>query len=147
MLPFRTDPDPFGSVFRFDFPAPEPFVFAHMIHSSSICVSLGDVGYVVFILDGQALKRDRAMGGRYAEIPKLWRGDMLFFYAQCIEHLARHRLGQDIVMAAGTPGSPGFIARLGRTVVHDVQPPDKGRFRLICETLGIEWIDTEPWTP
>jgi mannose-6-phosphate isomerase-like protein (cupin superfamily) len=46
-------------------------------------------------------------------------------------------LGQDFIM------SPGFIARVGSTVVHDVRPPNKQRFRSICAQLGLEWIDTD----
>jgi len=62
---------------------------------------------------------------------------MLFFYAQCLELLARHTLGFDILM------SPGFITRAGSTVVHEVRPIDKNRFRATCAHLGLRWIDTD----
>lgn len=135
---FRTEPDPFGTVYRFDFAAPQDFAFAHIIASNSVCVSLGAVGYVVFVLDGQALKRDVATSDLYRRCPKARKEDMLFFFAQCLEHLARHQLGQNIVM------TEGLLLRLGSTVVHDVKPVDKGRFRMICRALGLEWVDTEP---
>jgi hypothetical protein len=137
---FRTDPDPFGSVFRFDFSTPQRFFLAHLMHSSSVCICLGDVGYNVFVTDGQALKRDVATSREYDAAPKGRLEDMLFFYAQNVEHLARHKLGQNIIM------TDGFLARLGRTVVHDVSPPDKVRFRAICAALGLEWVDSDPDT-
>lgn len=135
---FVTDPDPFGSVFKFEFVRPQRFMFAHMIASSSLTVSLGKVGYIVFVEDGQALSRDISTTKVLKDLPMPLRlEDMLFFYAQCIEQLARHSLGFDALISAG------FIVRLGRTVVHDVRPTDKARFRTVCEALGLEWIDTD----
>ena len=143
---FRTDPDPFGSVFRFEFASPQPFAFAHIVLSRSICISIGKIGYIVYVLDGQALKRDGGMGDFHAAHAKRCLPDMLFFYANTVEHMARHRLGQTLMWTAGTPtGSPGFLARVGKTVVHDVTPFDEARFRLICRALGIEWVDAGPW--
>ncbi len=37
----------------------------------------------------------------------------------------------------------GLIARVGRTVVHKVESPNKERFQNICSALGLNWIDTE----
>lgn len=135
---FKTDPDPFGSVFVFRFPNEQDFKFAHFVESRSICVCVGKVGYVVFVEDGQAVKRGRPTETVLASLPRPPRvEDMLWFYAQCIEQLARHTLGFDILM------SPGFIARLGGTVVHEIRPIDKDRFRATCSALGLRWIDTD----
>jgi hypothetical protein len=135
---FRTDPDPFGSVFVFDFASPQPFAFAHFLASSSICISTGDRGYVVFVEDGQALGRDRGLRLLLSQLPpKTSVPDMLFFYAQCVEHAARHTLGQSVIM------TQSLLVRIGPTVVHDVRPPNKARFRAICAALGIHWIDRD----
>lgn len=134
---FRTDPDPFGSVFRFEFAEPQPFQFAHIPHSQSVCVGLGTTGFIAFITDGQALKRDSATTHVYKMLPSPpTANDMLSFFAQNLEHLARHRLGFDFIM------TPGLIARLGRTVVHSVEPPNDERFRYFCQQLGLEWVDS-----
>jgi len=136
---FKTDPNPFGSVFKFEFESFQDFNFAHILNSKSICICLGNVGYAVFIEDGQTLKRDWSTESLIRNIPKpskIW--DMLFFYAQCVEHLERHVLGQNIIM------SSGFIGVVGRTVVHKVEPPNKERFRSLCTRLGITWIDSDP---
>lgn len=138
---FKTAPDPFGSVFVFNFGSPQQFVFAHSVALSSICISTGNVGYVVFVEDGQALKRDRGLRSVLAELPpKPGVADMLFFYAQCSEHALRHTLGQSVIM------TQGLLARVGPTVVHDVRPPSKARFRAICASLGIRWIDRDEGT-
>ena len=39
--------------------------------------------------------------------------------------------------------SKGFIARIGKTVVHKAEAPNKERFRKICKTLGLTWIDAD----
>ena len=136
---FAVEPDPFGSVFRFDFHTPQDFAFAHLISTSSICVSLGNIGYAVFVTDGQGLRRDRATRESYRQFyPRGRKEDMLFFYARCVEHLTRHTLGQDIVM------TEGFIARVGRTLVHAVEPPNPARFRALCSQLGLQWINNRP---
>ncbi|MBW2663160.1 MAG: hypothetical protein JRD93_14500 [Deltaproteobacteria bacterium] len=105
---------------------------------ASLSFSLGDVGYVVFVTDGQALKKEIGIDQYYKSLPNLSRReDMLFFHAQCIEMMERHKLGQNIIM------SKGFIARVGKTVVHNAKPPNKERFRNICKELGLSWIDTD----
>jgi hypothetical protein len=135
---FKTEPDPFGSVFKFNFGKEEEFVFANIIHSKSLSFCLGDVGYVVFVSDGQALKKDLSIGQYYQSIPKFChKEDMLFFHAQCVEMIARHILGQNIIM------SQGFISRMGKTVVHKSEPPNKERFNEICKALGLDWIDKD----
>lgn len=136
---FATTPDPFGSVFSFKFKQTENFDLAHMLPSSSLCMSLGDWGLIVFVTDGQALQREVNIGSIYSG----WAGgcrreDMLFFYAQCVEHLTRHELGQNILM------TPRSIVRIGATAVHNVTPVNKERFRAICDRLGLHWIDSNP---
>ena len=136
---FRTDPDPYGTVYRFAFTSPERFFFAHNIFASAVCVSLGSVGYVVFVRDWQALRRDVSTQASYQARAGLGRlDDMLFFYANCVEHLARHELGQTILM------TDGLLVRAGNTVVHRVEPFNKKRFRAHLKLLGLEWIDTSP---
>jgi hypothetical protein len=136
---FKTDPDPYGSVFTFRFAEPQDFWFAHLIESSSMCVSLGDVGHVVFVRDGQINACDPHTRADYERIRSGGNlADMKFFYAQCVEHMARHTLGFDIVM------SRGFLARVGRLVVHDERPVDKPLFRRICKEFGINWVDSNP---
>jgi hypothetical protein len=134
---FRADPDPFGSVFVFQFETEQDFKFAHFVESSSVCICLGRVGYIVFVEDGQTIKLGRPVEALLASLPRAPRlEDMLFFYAQCLELVARHTLGFDILMG------PGFIAKAGDTVVHEVRPIDKNRFRATCVHLGLRWIDT-----
>ena len=67
---FHTDPDPFGSVFKFEFAKFSEFAFAHIIHSQSISVCLSNIGYVIFVTDGQALKRDVGLTQYYNSFPK-----------------------------------------------------------------------------
>lgn len=137
---FATNPDPFGSVFRFDFATEQPFMLAHNTHSDSLSICLGRTGWVGFVTDGQALKCDVATTELYERQSTRDGGmiNMLFFHAQCIEHLARHELGQNIVM------TDRWIVRIGRTVVHSVTPPSATRFKRICESLGLEWDDGDP---
>lgn len=135
---FRTEPDPFGSVFSFLFQTPQPFRFAHFDESSSICVSIGDVGYVVFVEDGQVLKCSMPVQALLASSPPAVSAeDMLFFYAQCLELLARHTLSFPVLM------TPGLLARTRRASVQRIGPPNKERFRSTCANLGLQWIDTE----
>lgn len=135
---FHTSPDPFGSVFKFDFGSLSKFAFAHIVHSNSVSICFGKVGYVIFVTDGQALKNEIGLNQIYNDFKKpVKREDMLFFHAQCIEMLARHELGQNILM------TNKFISCVGRTVVHNVEPPNKERFSSICRSLGLRWIDTD----
>jgi len=135
---FKTSPDPFGSVFKFSFDKKVNFAFAHILQNTSLSITLGEVGYVIFITDGQALKNESGMNQLYKSLPiPHRREDMLFFHAQCIEMITRHSLGQNIMM------SKNRISRVGSTVVHKIEPPDKERFRAICKNLGLNWIDTE----
>ena len=129
--------DPFGSVFRFNFVSEQPFKFAHFISTSSICISLGKCGLAAFVTDGQALRRDIATMEAFRRFPDLTTvGDLLFFFANCVEHLARHELGFDILMTGG------LMLRAGPTIVHSSEPFNDERFRKICKRLGLHWIDT-----
>jgi hypothetical protein len=135
---FRTEPDPFGSVFVFNFQTPQPFRFAHFGESSSICVSLGDIGYVVFVEDGQVLTRSTPVQALLASSPSaVVAEDMLFFYAQCLELLARHTISFSVLM------TPGLLAATSGASVQCIGPPDKERLRSTCVSLGLQWIDTE----
>jgi len=48
----------------------------------------------------------------------------------------RHDLGQTVIM------SKKMIARIGRTVVHSVEPPSDERFAALCDQLGLTWVDS-----
>ena len=134
----KTEPDPFGSVFRFKFQTPQPFRFAHFLSSKSLCVSLGSMGVVCFVTDGQALKRDTATAQEWERLPRsLNANDMTFFYAKLVEHFTRHNLHQTILI------THGLVLRVGQTIPRDVQPPRKERFRAICRHLGLDWIDAD----
>jgi len=104
---FKVDPDPFGSVFKFNFTAKQKYNFVHIINSSSICISFGDRGYVVFIRDGQFLRNsggvvdDFMAINRKAEINML---DMLFFYAKNIEYLERFKITIPVMVTKGQIG-------------------------------------------
>ena len=136
---FKTKPDPFGTVFTFKFRQTEPFDFAHMLPTSSLCMSFGDWGLIVFVTDGQALQGDVNINLIYNQLAGgCDREDMLFFYAQCVEHLVRHELGQNVVMTRRS------ITRVGTTKIHDVTPVNKERFRSICDRLGLNWVDSNP---
>ena len=135
---FSVDPDPFGSVFVFRFEGREEFRFGHFPSSGSIGVCLGPVGYVVFTEDGQGVKRSTPANAALASLPKPpSANDMMWFYAQCVEMMERHTLTFPMAMTATS------LIRAGSTVVRDVRPVDKGRFRAICASLGLTWIDTE----
>jgi hypothetical protein len=49
---FSTNPNPFGSVYKFDFDKQYDFAFIHLINPPAICINTGNIGYVVFINDG-----------------------------------------------------------------------------------------------
>ena len=105
--------------------------------SSSICICLGRTGVIVFVTDGQAAKRSSSIASLYEALPSPTNvADMLFFYAQLVENFARHTLGQNIVM------TPHQIVRLGRTVVHSVEPFNDERFSECCKYLGLTWVDS-----
>lgn len=135
---FKTDPDPFGSVFKFIFTEPQEYNFVHVINSSSICVSFGDRGYVVFIRDGQYLKN--TTGDDYQEIAqkeKIEMVDMLFFYAKSIEYLERLHITIPIMVAKGT------IVKLGRATIRNEKPVNKELLSELCKWMGFTWVDRD----
>jgi hypothetical protein len=133
---FTTDPKPFGSVFRFEFKSSQRFVFTHFLPSSSICIGLGMVGYVIFIRDGQTIKLNKGTQEQFEVLSAKGRvEDMLFFYANCVENFARQKMGHTIMFSNKT------LVKLGPTVVHEEEPFDKERFRAICAHLGLHWVE------
>lgn len=133
---FKTNPDPFGSVFCFRFRSTQRFVFAHLLDSSSICIGLGDVGYVVFIRDGQTLRSHAQTVRHQKELEAKGRvEDMLFFYANSVENFTRQKMGHDIIL------SDKWLIKAGTTKIHSEEPFDKERFRLICAQLGLHWVE------
>lgn len=107
---FNTHPSPFGSVYKFIFAQEEePYHFVHLINPAGICISLGDVGYVIFIKDGGSLDRQPSVRGSYHEhLEKCHLGKMLNFFANAWAHLYRHRVSTPFMMSKNT------LAILGR---------------------------------
>ncbi|OCB75556.1 hypothetical protein B0A79_23885 [Flavobacterium piscis] len=137
---FKTDPDPFGSVFRFDFTSEQKYNFIHVINSSSICISFGDRGYVIFVRDGQFLKEQNVvMDDFHALLDKslIEMTDMLFFYAKNIEYLERCTISLPAMIM------PGKIVKLGRVIIRESKPVDKELLRAGCEWMGVTWIDPD----
>lgn len=134
---FRTDPEPFGSTFRFIFTTPQEYNFVHLINSSSICISFGDRGYVVFIGDGQVLKN--TVGREIKEIEKkdkIELVDMLFFYAKNIEYMERYKITIPVMV------SPGKIVKTGPAVARTNKPVDKELLQALCARLGFTWVES-----
>jgi hypothetical protein len=156
---FLCYPDPFGSVFEFRFANPQPFLFCHLYNPNSICISLGSVGYVVIISDGQALKRDPGFLDFYRGFPRPpSKEDMLYFYANCAEQFHRHIVTQPYVYF--DPGSAGksidvayvtsdlsvlhlgakpCIVAPGPVKVHAAEPVNEDRLQNLCAHLGLRW--------
>lgn len=133
---FTTTPDPFGSVFQFKFSSQQRFIFTHFFESTSLCINIGNIGYVVFLKDGQTLKKNSGTAQMHANLVAQGRVEaMLFFYANCVENFARQKLGFNIIL------SKGHIVKLGSTKVHSEEPFNKERFRMICSHLGLNWIE------
>ncbi|MDR3587951.1 MAG: hypothetical protein P4L59_21965 [Desulfosporosinus sp.] len=135
---FITYPEPFGSVFTFRFSSPQKFTFAHFPITSSLCVSLGEVGYVVFIKDLQVL-RSRSNSIRELYMKQASKGkleDMLFFYAHCITNLMQLKIDFDLLMSKET-------ITTSNTKITEVDRPSKELFRSLRSTLGFTWIDTD----
>lgn len=137
---FKTYPDPFGSVFRFDFTANQNYNFVHIIHSSSVCVSFGNRGYVIFVKDGQFLKDEGGVMESYRNIIKkdvIEMADMLFFYASNIEYLERFKITVPIMITKGQ------IIKLGRAAIREEKPVNKELLREVCNYMGVTWIDPD----
>jgi len=137
---FKTSPDPFGSVFRFDFTTRQEYNFVHLTLFNSICISFGDRGYVVFVRDGQYLKNNRGVLFDFEELQKkteINMYDMLFFYAKNIEYMARFNITIPVAIM------PKQIVKLGAASVREERPVNKELLSVLCERLGITWIDSD----
>jgi len=129
---FKSDPDPFGSVFKFTFNGNQDYNFIHLINSSSICISLGDRGYVVFVRDGQFIKSDKGIMADYEELSKkdLSMYDMLFFYTKSIEYLERFETTNPVMIM------PGKIVKIGNSTVRSEKLVNKELLAAICNHFG-----------
>lgn len=137
---FQTDPDPFGSVFKFEFTSNQNYNFVHVINSSSICISFGNRGYVVFVRDCQFLKEERGVMEDFLDLSrkdKVEMGDMLFFYAKNIEYLERYKISFPIMIGKGK------IIKLGRATIRETKLVNKELLRAACEWMGVTWIDSD----
>lgn len=140
---FTCYPDPFGSVFKFDLKKEENFNLIHIINSSSIYICIGSIVYIVFVKDGQILKKDdigirddfKRISSQKCDI-----GDTLFFYAQCIYYFEQYTYSNPIVF------SEKGITKLGQATLREEKPLDKELFRAICNRFGITWIDKDELT-
>lgn len=137
---FKTSPDPFGSVFKFNFTTKQEYNFVHLIGSSSICISFGDRGYIVFIRDGQFLKGSSGVNKDFDIInkkPEINMQDMLFFYAKNIEYLERLKITIPIMVTKGQ------IVKLGSATIREEKPVNKELLSKLCEWMGFTWIDAD----
>lgn len=137
---FTCHPDPFGSVFKFEFAYDEEFNLIHIINSSAIYICVGKQAYIVFITDGQILKNDvTSVAVGYNKIKERTYGlaDSLCFYAQCIYYMEQYTYSNPIVF------SEKGISKLGRATLRNEKPLDKPLFRSICDRFGITWIDED----
>ena len=100
---FKTYPNPFGSVFRFSFNEEVEYNFVHLIAPVGLCVSFGNVGYVVFVRDTGSLNRQPSVNEAYLKHSvNCHPGKMLNFFANAWVHLYRHRVSHSFLM---TPNS------------------------------------------
>lgn len=114
---FKTHPDPFGSVFVFNFKAEEPYHFVHHVKPAGLCICLGKTGYVIFVSDTGTLVRQPSVMESYAKHSNdSHLGKMLNFYANGWAHLVRHRTSIPMVM------TPKFIAVTGRAKLIEEIP-------------------------
>ena len=135
---FQTDPDPFGSVFKFTFREPQDYNFMHIINSSSIYICLGDRGYIVFIRDGNYLQNLATVKEDVKQLQSkatLAEVDMRFFYAKLLEYSERIQITFPVIVM------PGKIVRAGGITIRKENPVNKDLLRAICNRFGITWID------
>lgn len=133
---FKTEPDPFGSVFKFNFTSKQPYNFVHLHHFGAICISFGDRGYIVFVKDGQFLKNSCKLD--YEELiqtEKIEMHDMLFFFAKIIEYYER------LVVSIPVMIMPGKIVKIGSAKIRKHKPINKELLSKLCEWMGFTWID------
>ena len=137
---FTCHPDPFGSVFKFELKKEADFNLIHIINSSSIYICTGNFVYIVFVTDGQILKKDDVgIRDNYDRISKQKcdLGDTLFFYAQGVYCLEQYTYSNPIVF------SEKGVTKLGQSTLRREKPLDKELFRAICNRFGITWIDKD----
>ncbi len=135
---FFTIPKPYGSVFKFSFSIPQPFFFAHLLATTSICISVGEYGYIVFINDGQTLKVESGIYSFYEKLsinPTL--ENMIFFYANCVEMMARHKLQSNFQFC------DNYLIKNEEARVLEAKPVNKTRLTNLCREFGLNWIDLE----
>lgn len=96
---FVTHPSPFGSIFKFNFINEEPYHFAHLINYPGICISLGKIGYVIFINDTGTLNRQPSIKESYkSHLENADLGKMLNFFTNAWVHLYRHKTSYPFMM-------------------------------------------------
>lgn len=136
---FSTEPNPYGSVFKFEFSEPQGFDFIHIINSSSIYICLNDRAYVVFIRDGQFIKTRKIIAEEYRELKKkkINKYDMLFFYAKNLEYLDRYKISFSSII------SKGSILNFGSPTIREEKPTNKPLLSAICERFGFTWVDAD----
>ena len=116
---FTTSPDPFGSVFTFNFEKEMEFNLANLLEFQAIGICTGSVGYVVFIKDTGTLNRQPSIMELYEKMAsKSHVGKMLNFLANAYMHLYRFRFSFPIVMLKS------FIAIVGSPSLIEEKPFD-----------------------
>jgi hypothetical protein len=137
---YTCSPDPFGSVFKFEFKEEKEFNLIHINNSNGIFICIGKIAYVVFVTDGQLLKTDekgfiedyKQITSREYDMP-----DALFFYAKCIYYFVQHTYSNPVMFSGKS------IVKLGRATLRKERPLNKILFRSICDRFGINWIDSD----
>lgn len=137
---FVTEPSPFGSVFTFKFSQPQDYHFIHDQATSSICISTGTTGFVIFVQDGQLLKTDKSFQEFYGKYNKpCTLHDMLFFYANAFYFVSRHRFGYNLVL---TPRLGGKLVKVDFTC-RESKAFNPSVFQSVCNQLGLTWVDEQ----
>lgn len=114
---FATHPNPFGSIYRFNFKSQEPYHFAHLIQPAGICICLGKTGYVIFIRDGGSLSRQPSIQQHFEKHSIDCNiGKMLNFFANAWVHLYRHKATHPMLM------TPNSIAIIGKAKLIEELP-------------------------
>jgi len=137
---FTCQPDPFGSVFKFQFEEEQSFNLIHLNHSNSLFICIGKVAFIVFITDGQILRQDDVgICKKYEQLyaRKHSMADALFFFAQMVYYMEQYTYSNPIAFHSKS------IVKLGRATLRAEKPVDKDLFRRICDRFGITWIDEE----
>jgi len=128
---FRTDPDPFGSVFVFEFGKELEFNLANLLDPQVVGINVGSTGYVVFIKDTGMLRRQGSIVDLYRKMATDSHvGKMFNFIANAWMHLYRFKCSYPIVM------SKSFIALLGGPKLIEEKPFDMALFEQIWTFLN-----------